>query len=351
MFFILGIISTLSVVSGDSSGRVNLLYLVLLYVLLPLFSLIMLIVLSITKSSSWFNIFSQSSIWPRRWHESLLELKRAGLLSPWLFFQSQKLLLIFNASCLLSFLMVLLFNDLSFVWRSTLLLPEHVFPVLSAIALPWTFIESAQPVYQLIASTQDSRLSQSVTANVDYGSWWQFLMAAQITYGVLPRLLLVGIAKYRFHRQLLQSQLEAPQHLSTLINRQPDQTQLASIVDSGLPTNFTLVQWTLLPNELLTKVCQQVGLPQQQFVTGCHATIEQEQIAQNDPRPKLVIVAAWEPPMGELKDFLEQGNGFLLPLDWQDNGFTEISPLHIDEWRRFCHPLANWQLLQLKDLL
>ena len=55
--------------------------------------------------------------------------------------------------------------------------------------------------------------------------------------------------------------------------------------------------------------------------------------------------------MGELKDFLEQGNGFLLPLDWQDNGFTEISTLHIDEWRRFCHPLSNWQLLQLKDLL
>jgi len=55
--------------------------------------------------------------------------------------------------------------------------------------------------------------------------------------------------------------------------------------------------------------------------------------------------------MGELEDFMRESKGVLLILDWDEDKFQQISPVHLDEWRRFCFPIKNWQLQQLEALV
>ena len=68
----------------------------------------------------------------------------------------------------------------------------------------------------------------------------------------------------------------------------------------------------------------------------------------------MVVVKAWEPPMGELQDFLNSIDReetsdirLLLPLDWDNEGFREVSDSDLHEWRRFAGTLSGWSVLQL----
>jgi len=349
-----GIFSTVAATAGDDAGRVNLMYLVLLYVVLPLLSLLLLALFSALKKPPLLvGALARLSLWPSSWREALPELKRERRFQPWLFCQSQKAMLSFNLGCLLSFITLLLFNDLSFVWRSTLLTAEDIYPFLAAIAAPWSFIDSAQPALELLVSTRDSRLVEHPVAGAEYGLWWQFLVAAQLCYGILPRLLLLGLANHRFNAQPAQP-VEAVMPVSApLVNRPPEAPALAAVErvenSTAVPEKYCLVLWADLPQNLVDKVTEQMGPPEQTFHAGPHGQMDQELAAEADPRSKLVLVAAWEPPLGELNDFLQQGQGALMPLDWRDNAFAPVSALHLDEWRRFCHPLEQWQLLQLDN--
>jgi hypothetical protein len=67
----------------------------------------------------------------------------------------------------------------------------------------------------------------------------------------------------------------------------------------------------------------------------------------------LVLVKSWEPPLGELGDYLHSLSGsqqkFILPLDWGEGVVKPITANHLNEWRRFCGTLSGWQLLQLDE--
>jgi len=352
LMFLAGFVSSVAVNSGDELGRVNLLYLVLLYVALPLVSLLLLMACSIKpQTGSLTNILLQLPIWPRSWQESLLELKRDGLFQFWLFGQSQKQMLAFCFGAIVSFMLILLVNDLSFVWRSTLLGAEQIFPVLKAIAWPWSFVESAQPMYQLLASSQDSRLNSDTLTGADYGAWWKFLVMAQLVYGITPRLLLWCWCNFRFKRQLALLNRPLSSKARPVLNPQPPQQPLADIVNSDIDlTSFSLVIWADLPQGLLEKIIAVTGQPQQIFVVGAYGDITQEQAAIKNQHKKLVIVSSWEPPMGELMDFLALGHGYLMPLDWTQTDFNQVTVEHLAEWRRCCFKLSQWQLLQLEQL-
>jgi hypothetical protein len=66
-----------------------------------------------------------------------------------------------------------------------------------------------------------------------------------------------------------------------------------------------------------------------------------------------VLVKSWEPPLAELADYLQTGDGYLMPLDWKLSGSEStrkaIEPFHLEEWRRFTALQENWELLQLPE--
>ncbi|EPJ53730.1 MAG: hypothetical protein OFPI_09320 [Osedax symbiont Rs2] len=356
--FSLAVFSTSAVISGDQQGRVNLLYLLLLFVAWPLLSLLLSIVLA--ASNSKVNSISSLlalPIWPRAWIDALSQLRGNDLQRPWLFCQSQKMSLVFSLGCITAFLFVLLFNDVTFIWRSTLLSAEQVFPVLQLISTPWWLLESAQPMMEQVQASRDSRLQLNDQLS-STASWWRYVFMAQLTYALFPRLLLFvwgarrlksAIEKVAQQQANSENQIKHMQHLQQ--QQKPAQNLSRMQYASAFAEPYVLLSWTKLPELLEDKLAQVMGVPEHIYQLTGSCDLQLELQAQRDVRAKLLIVAAWEPPMGELQDFMLQCQGVLMPLDWQCQQFVGVDEMHLDEWRRFCQSQKNWQLQQLKGLV
>jgi len=68
-------------------------------------------------------------------------------------------------------------------------------------------------------------------------------------------------------------------------------------------------------------------------------------IAQQSEARQLVLVRSWEPPLAELSDYLQTGDGYIMPLDWKNSRRVSIEPFHLEEWRRFTAAQKKWELL------
>jgi len=348
--FLTAFITTIALMLGDQYGRVNLLYLQLIFVFVPLVSLGLTLYCSFFKSQ--FNLsqlFLQLPFWPSDWLDDTAELKNSILRKPWLFYQSQKLALALSLGALAAFFCTLLLSDVSFVWRSTLLSADSVFPLLQFISLPWFFIE-AQPLMEQVQSSQDSRLVVATgLSNSDV--WWRYVLLAQLYYVLLPRTMLFTIAKIQLSRARI-----ACNDISTETNNDLQEVdgndQLQQLQHQLLDlSQSALLSWSVLPDVLQSQLMDKYGQAKSCHLIGAAATVGDIQSALGDPFDKVVIVASWEPPMGELEDFMRASKGTLLVLDWESDQFQKVNPLHLDEWRRFCFAIKNWQLQQLEELI
>ena len=154
-----GFLAAYGVLAGDDEGRVNLLFLLLLFAFLPVAGLLLSIFLLVKGGgkglAGWI---LDIPLWPRHLK---LAMSRLGLTHGrelWLFYQTQILAVSFSAGCLLLYLLLLLGSDITFVWRSTLLEPDDLLPALQAIGFPWRFWPEAQASLALIEQTRDFRL-------------------------------------------------------------------------------------------------------------------------------------------------------------------------------------------------
>jgi len=113
--------------------------------------------------------------------------------------------------------------------------------------------------------------------------------------------------------------------------------------------DYNLCCWLALNDELTMQIINRFdNPPSKTFQVGFHGNDESAALLDN--KPQLLLVAAWEPPMGELKDYLEQGNGIVMLVDHKEGLWQPISEHYIDEWRRFCAALEHWALFVDKDL-
>ena len=351
--FTIAFFTTTTLMIGDQLGRVNLLYILLLFVFLPLFTLLATLLCTLFKAP--LNITSMLlsfPFWPRAWLASLTDLKRLKLHPSWLFLQSQKLALVLSCGSLLAFFVLLLFSDVVFVWRSTLLSVDHVYPVLNAIAQPWFFVESAQPVKEQVALAQDSRLLLNpnlLAADI----WWRYIFMAQCCYVLLPRLCMYAWGYSCFKSASTapaKFSLECEQH-SIVQPRNNASAQLQAIASHNIDLSQTiLLQRMALPDVLQKKLFDKVGIPHSVFNIENVADSKEISAALKDSRDKVILVPAWEPPLGELEDFMRETSGTLLVLDWVNDQFQKVEPQHLDEWRRFCFTLPNWQLVVCEGL-
>lgn len=198
---IAGFLVGYGVLIGDAQGRVNLLLLLILFAFLPVLGLLLSLVPLLTGSrkglAGWI---LELPILPRHLAAEVIKLGISGSRKSWLFYQTQLLTLSFAGGGLLVYLLLLLGSDISFVWRSTLLEASDVLPVLNALAVPWWFWPEAQPSLELLQQTQDFRLSSQSTEAPVLGQWWKYIFAAQCTYNLLPRTLMLVISKSRYLR-------------------------------------------------------------------------------------------------------------------------------------------------------
>lgn len=115
----------------------------------------------------------------------------------------------FNLGVISCLAFLVLFSDLSFAWSTTLQVEAaQVHGVTSAISAPWAFLwPDARPSLELVQATRFVRLDGAFVGGIEdaglrAGGWWPFLMAATITYGLLPRLLALFAGSLLVRREI-----------------------------------------------------------------------------------------------------------------------------------------------------
>lgn len=346
-----GFLLSYSVLAGDAQGQVNLLFLLLLFAFFPVAGLVLTVILMLRGGGKGFvGLILALPLWPRSLKLALSRLESTSGSKPWWFYQTQILGLSFSIGCLLLYVLLLLGSDISFVWRSTLLEPQDLLPALQVLALPWGFWPEAQPSIELIELTRDYRVGSANEAQSVVGLWWKYILAAQVSYNLLPRSLMLLVARGLYGRRLRE---DAARHASDALEiGQPAAAPHMALADvtTAIAGPYILLDWA-------------------QAAVSCHHAVQKHfgpaaEIAQLGPLqpasenalPKthslVVLVKSWEPPLAELKDSLSVMQSdldlLILPLDWNDQRVGQPAPSHLDEWRRFTATLPNWKVLQLE---
>jgi hypothetical protein len=346
-----GFLATYGVLTGDDEGRVNLLFLLLLFAFLPVAGLLLSILLLLKGGgkglAGWI---VDIPLWPRHLTLALSRLSLTHTRELWLFYQTQVLAVSFSVACLLLYLLLLLGSDITFIWRSTLLEPDDLLPALQAIGIPWRFWPEAQASLTLIEQTRDFRLDTQGMSQPVVGLWWKYILATQLVYSLIPRSLMLLVARQKY-RARLQRKSRRPARDS-----QPEPNGAASD-DYSLArlTRSIALPYTLLDWAGASTTCHE----QIQQLVGDAAEIQPIGPLQNQPATHppgdhslVILVKSWEPPLAELADRLKdidsKADKLILPLDWDDTGIRQSTPAHLEEWRRFAANLADWQVLQLE---
>jgi hypothetical protein len=349
----LGFLSAYGVLAGDDDGRVNLLFLLLLFAFLPVVGLLLSIFLMMKGGgkglAGWI---LDIPLWPRHLILALSRLGPTHGRELWLLYQTQILAVSFSMGCLLLYLLLLLGSDITFVWRSTLLEPDDLLPALKAIGTPWRFWAEAQASLALIEQTRDFRIDSQGMSQPVVGLWWKYILATQLAYNLLPRSLMLLVARQKFRARLLQSKLRyardsQPQPTAAI----DDENSLANLARTvALP--YILLDWADVSPSGHERIQRLLGDAVEihpfgplQHQAATHSSLDHSVV---------VVVKSWEPPLAELADRLKDvdsnADKLILPLDWSDTGVRQPTPAHLDEWRRFAATLAGWQVLQLETI-
>jgi hypothetical protein len=264
----------------------------------------------------------------------------------------------FVCGCLLAFVVVLAFNDVSFVWSSTFRFSaESLQRAAELVATPWSgWLPSATVDAAMVEA---SRYRPTVTAlnpaqlGARHG-WWPFLLVSMLCYALLPRLLLSWLAG-RLYRRSLDAAFAGHPGVDLVLQRmsQPglhtqheapagsgDQRPVAAITEGAV-----VVSWSdAIAADDLASHPELRGLEDDGLVPA-GLSLEQDRAAlarAEDPAVTLVllVVKAWEPPLSELSDFVVELAAraacvvFLRPLPGQD-----IPAERLEDWKRFSSAL------------
>ncbi|KRP27511.1 MAG: hypothetical protein ABS30_08025 [OM182 bacterium BACL3 MAG-120924-bin41] len=344
----LGLLASVAVLRGDDFGRVNLLSSLSLFALLPSIGLVVtLLLLFLGRRSGIAALLIELPLAPKTLTSLLLTQRNGVRRQTALFSLSQSLVLAFATGNLLGFVLMLLATDVSFVWRSTLLDAATLFPILDTLASPWRWWQAAQPSLEMLNQTQDFRLQGASLEGNYVGQWWQYLLAAQLCYSIVPRALLWLFANNKFKRAAqLQDSEQDPSHQLAVVTPAPESDKLAASV-SEIPANAVLFDCAHTSDALLSKIEKSLRVSASyKAPTSFDFTLDG--ISPTSTPSFVVVVRSWEPPLAELADSIlaaftaeQRQNLFIAPIDWESNqqqGDHLIQPTvaHTQEWRRFC---------------
>lgn len=345
--FIAGIIIGAGALSGDELGRVNLLFFIFLFAVVPILSLVASGLLLITNKNGIAALVMNLPFWPKAFGLHAVQHELLGSKKNWLFLQSQCVVLAFAVGGLVVFLALLLGTDVNFVWRSTLLDAQSLLPALQIVALPWQFWPDAQPSLALLELSQNSRIDQG--GNGYSANWWKFAVAAQITYNLIPRLFMLLIAAWRYRQDIVANSVD------NLVNNMAKTRQFSADTPPPLagiayttPSGYELADWANLPEHCVNFITKSFGGAKRKTAFNA-LTADKNSPLKLESGALVVAVKSWEPPLAELKDVLDSlehdSTYYILPLDWTDTQVVPIKPDHLSEWRRFAATLSNWQVL------
>lgn len=348
----LGAATAAVVFAYDGSRPVNVLYVLAVLVLLQLGLLVLLAVMLLPGGR--FGVVRGiqellSVLSPGRWLRTLsVHLGRGARLPPslqrgrvakWLaLYWSQLFAVAFNAAAVTWALVLIVVSDLAFGWSTTLQFsPQEFTDWLQLLAAPWAqLLPDAVPSEEMVAATRYFRLDEGSysipPADVSVlGAWWPFLIACLVVYGLLPRLILWAVARWRLRCVLTAGLLEHPL-VPALLDRmnQPyidtraeESEARAPLVEGAVPEidaaaladqQVLAITWADAVSEQAIAARLRKSLrvrTLETFSAGGSATLVEDQAVVDgvgrraDAVWVVVLVKTWEPPMLECLEFLK----------------------------------------------
>ncbi|GAA5132666.1 DUF2868 domain-containing protein [Alloalcanivorax gelatiniphagus] len=276
--------------------------------------------------------------------------------------------LAFAVTALLTLLAQILVRDLAFGWSTTLQTSAPAYHrLVETLAWPWRgWLPGAVPGLELVAQSRYFRLESGAPADPALlGGWWPFLVMTWLTYVVMPRLALLLLAQAHLRRRARRLLRDHP-GVAALRERfatpwvdsgdeAPAATPLTTPAAAPAPPppadTGTLIRWAGAGDgDLVRHLVGEVPI----LDAGGAATLEQDRDTLNRAdggRPVVILVRAWEPPTGDLADFLDDARAH-----WGPATPILLQPLATDDqalapWQRFlarrqdpalqlCPPLA-----------
>ncbi|MDP4547923.1 MULTISPECIES: DUF2868 domain-containing protein [unclassified Marinobacter] len=237
----------------------------------------------------------------------------------------------FALTGLLTLLILLVIQDLAFGWSTTLNAAAGGYHrLIQSIAAPWALLwPAAVPSHELVEATRFFRAApmNQTTAPGQWGQWWPFVVMLWVTWVMLPRMVFLALSHWLTARKASRL-LQSHPGMQALLYRMETPT-----LDTGNQHNdaddLPDVRTQASTNELCDTrylICwagagepelpQQLTMQDSQILkAGGRATLAEDDqvlatLAKNlnqETSPAVILVTrSWEPPTGELHDFLEQ---------------------------------------------
>lgn len=264
------------------------------------------------------------------WHEA--RGPAAGRFARWqMLAWSQCAAVAFNVAALLAAFVLIAFTDLAFGWSTTLRLDSaEVLRLTQLLAAPWReFWPAAVPSAELIEHSRFFRLASApptATVASELTGWWPFLLAAIMTYGLLPRCCLLLLASIRLRAATRHLLLDDPRVRALLDRMNAAEIHLGSdtketarvfpdaeaqsppaisgdavaIIWSGALPPHDVSDWTA--KHLRWRVVEALEAGSRTLAAD-EAVIERAAALQ--PSPVIVYVRGWEAPLLDLQDFIQ----------------------------------------------
>ena len=277
----------------------------------------------------------------------------------------------FGLTGLATLLIMVVVQDLAFGWSTTLdTAASGYHHLVSALAAPWSWLwPSAVPSLELVEVTRFFRAAP-VTTGVEpsrWGQWWPFVVMLWLTWTVIPRVLLLVLSQSLLRRRATRLLAGHPGMKALLYRMETATLDTGSSHNDAadLPDTRTRAQPDQLPDTPLMICWAGAGepeLPQRLqapdcriFRAGGRASLAQDEdvlaqvgihLAGQEHPAVIVVTRSWEPPTGELHDFLETARE-----RWPSNSRVTLLPLASDPnqppqthlvqpWLRFSERLA-----------
>ncbi len=137
---------------------------------------------------------------------------------PLLLLLTQRFAIAFSVAALVTLLGMVALQDIAFGWATTLALsPEHLHRLVSALAMPWQFLDAAVPSQALVENSQFFRMYNDPSVEPAFlGAWWPFLFCTWLMYALLPRVPLFFWTAFRWRRAQHDALLAHPCYQKTL---------------------------------------------------------------------------------------------------------------------------------------
>ena len=338
--FAAGVGVAVASLSYSPQGRINILWVWLLWAALPLLGSVVSLMFAAFGSArpwlfQWRGFYWQNKQWPNKpltWYPT----RKQRLEMLWLL---QMVWCLLALGMLLGYWVLLLFSDLAFGWSSTLVQNASVTATaVEWLAAPWRALwPAAVPTADMVAATHFQRIAPSAAKPALAAQWWRFLMASLIFYNLLPRTLL-ALVFYGCWRWGSHSGLQV---------RSPAPSASESVVAKNTIIEGSLAEWHDAP-----RLSWELDDPAAAASFGLNGWTEDEQrlariLAQQPPR-LLWQVNATRSPVAELSDLMTNARaaGVSAQALWARQNKDTDPERHLLSWRAFAH---QHQLIWIVD--